>query len=79
MTTPMTADSPFWMPGLLSAEEAARRMLRALARGRKVYNFPWTTYLMTRIVGLFPDWLNARIMAGYNDEASRAVADFRPN
>ena len=72
VATPMTADSPFWMPGLISAEEAARRMLRALARGRKVYNFPWTTYVMTRTAGLLPDWLNARIMAGYNEEAARA-------
>ena len=72
VATPMTADSPFWMPGLLSAEEAARRMLRALSAGRKVHNFPWTTHLMTRVVGLFPDWLNARIMAGYNEEAVQA-------
>jgi short-subunit dehydrogenase len=71
--TPMTADSPFWTPGLLSAEEAARRMLRALSQGKKVYNFPWTTYFMTRTVGLFPDWLTARIMAGYNEQAARAA------
>lgn len=71
VATPMTADSPFWMPRLLTAEEAARRMLRALEKGRKVYNFPWTTHMMTRIVGLFPDWLNARIMAGYNEDAAR--------
>jgi short-subunit dehydrogenase len=76
--TPMIAESPFWMPGLLSAEEASRRMLRALSQGRKVYNFPWTIYLMTRVVGLFPDWLTARIMAGYNEDAARAAAQAGP-
>jgi short-subunit dehydrogenase len=73
--TPMTQGSRFWMPGLLSAEEAARRMLRAVSRGRKVYNFPWLTYLLTRTVGVFPDWLSARIMAGYNEEAARAAGE----
>ena len=54
VATPMTADSPFWMPGLLTAEEAATRMLRALERGRKVYNFPWTTYADDADRRLFP-------------------------
>src|SRR5262249_11495248 len=39
--TPMTAVNQFKMPFLLEADEAARRIVRAL-RGRvKVYNFPW--------------------------------------
>ena len=64
--TPMTADNAFWMPGLLSAEEAARRMLRAVSRGDAVYNFPRVTTLLTRLVGRLPDWAKVRLMADYN-------------
>src|SRR4029077_16382265 len=39
--TPMTAVNEFKMPFLMEADEAARRIVRALARRRKVYNFPW--------------------------------------
>ena len=38
--TPMTEVNAFKMPWLLSADEAARRIVRALKRKRKVYNFP---------------------------------------
>ena len=70
VTPPMTAAHNFWMPGLLSAEEAARRMLRALRLGKKVYNFPWTTHLLMRLLKLMPDRLVARIMSDYNVQAA---------
>jgi short-subunit dehydrogenase len=72
--TQMTAGNSFGMPGLLSAEDAARRMLRAIARGRAVYNFPWTTAILTRLVATLPGWASARLMASYNEEAARADA-----
>jgi short-subunit dehydrogenase len=76
--TPMITGSRFWMPGLLSAEEAARRMLRAIAEGRKVYNFPLSSHVLTCVCGLFPDWLKARIMAGYNEAAAHASKETSP-
>jgi len=36
----MTAVNEFKMPWLLTADDAARRIVRALKRKRKVYNFP---------------------------------------
>ncbi len=69
VTTPMTAANNFWMPGLLSAEQAARRMLRALRRGKKVYNFPWTTHWLMQLLKIMPDWLMARIMSDYIEQA----------
>jgi short-subunit dehydrogenase len=66
--TPMTVENKFHMPGLLSAEEAARRMIRAIRAGRKVYNFPWITSLITRVARRLPDWLLARSMGDYNEE-----------
>lgn len=60
VSTPMTAvmDNP--MPWLIDADEAARRIVRALRRRRKVYNFPWQTALLMRLTRWLPDWVLAR-------------------
>jgi short-subunit dehydrogenase len=70
--TPMTDGNKFWMPGLMSAEEAARRMLRAIARGTKVYRFPWLTSVLTRLAANLPDWAKVKLMADYNEDAEKA-------
>lgn len=54
--TPMTAANPFPMPWMIEADEAARRMLRAIRRRRKVYNFPWQTTLLLKLARWLPDW-----------------------
>ncbi len=69
--TQMTQENTFWMPGLLSAREAARRMLTAIGRGRKVYNFPLAPVVLTNVLRVMPDWASARLMAGYNERALR--------
>jgi short-subunit dehydrogenase len=66
--TPMTDVNHFKMPWLLSADEAARRIVRALRRRRKVFNFPWQTTLLMKITRWMPDWLVARTMQDYNDK-----------
>ncbi len=65
--TPMTSVNEFSMPFVLEADEAARRIARALARRVKVFNFPWQTSLMMRLTRWLPDWVMARAMAGYNE------------
>jgi short-subunit dehydrogenase len=55
MTDVMTVPKP-WM---MEADEAARRMVRALRRRRKVYNFPWQTVLLMRGARWMPDWVTA--------------------
>jgi short-subunit dehydrogenase len=65
--TPMTSVNEFHMPFLLEADEAARRIVRALRRRRKVFDFPWPTALLMRLTRWLPDWVMARAMAGYND------------
>jgi len=65
--TPMTAVNDFWMPFLLEADEAARRIVRALGRRRKVYNFPWQMAWLMRLTSWLPDWMFARVMAKYNE------------
>jgi short-subunit dehydrogenase len=64
--TPMTAKNTFHMPWLLDADEAARRMARALERRKKVYNFPWQMGVLMRLTRWLPDWVIARNMRDYN-------------
>lgn len=65
--TPMTEENPFHMPWLLQADEAARRMVQALRRRRKVYNFPLGTTMLMKLTAWLPDWLVERSMRKYND------------
>jgi short-subunit dehydrogenase len=60
--TSMTSENQFHMPWLLEPEEAARRIVAALDRRVKVFNFPWQMALVAKVAALFPDWLIARLM-----------------
>jgi short-subunit dehydrogenase len=71
--TPMTAANTFRMPGLLEADEAARRIVRAVRAGKKVYNFPWRVHLLVKLSRWVPDWLMNRVMGDYNEEARRLL------
>jgi short-subunit dehydrogenase len=65
--TPMTDINQFHMPWLLQADDAARRIVRALQHRCKVYNFPWQTTLLMRVTRWLPDWVMARGMRNYNE------------
>ncbi len=65
--TPMTAANEFHMPGLLEADEAARRIVRAIRRHSKVYNFPVGLSLLMKLTRWLPDWIIARSMHTYNE------------
>jgi short-subunit dehydrogenase len=55
--TPMTDKNQFNMAFLLEAEPAAKRMLRAIARKRRVYNFPRRLWWLVRFGMMTPRWL----------------------
>jgi short-subunit dehydrogenase len=55
--TPMTDKNEFDMPFLLEADAAARRMLRAIARRRRVYNFPKRMAALVWLGQRTPRWL----------------------
>lgn len=55
--TPMTAKNPFPMPFMVESDDAARRILNAIRRGKKVYNFPWATTFLTKLASWLPDWI----------------------
>jgi len=66
--TPMTQETPFPtpQPWLMEPDRAARLIIRAIRRRRKVYNFPWQTTLLTRFTRWLPDWILARALAGHD-------------
>ncbi len=55
--TPMTAINPYPMPFILQADEAARRIARAIASGRSFAVVPWQMGLVGRVLKLLPNWL----------------------
>jgi short-subunit dehydrogenase len=70
--TPMTAMNTFHMPGLLEADAAARRIIRAIEAGTKVYNFPWRLHLMVKLSRWLPDRMINWVMGDYNEDAAKS-------
>lgn len=73
--TPMTETNQFHMPWLLSADEAAGRIVRSLHRRDRVFNFPWQTTLLMKLTRWLPDWVLARAMREYNENAAIQPAE----
>ena len=60
--TPMTASFRGAKPGLMTAEEAARRIRRGLEQRKAIIAFPFTLYLAARAQQWLPDALRDRVM-----------------
>lgn len=54
IATPMTEANPYWMPFILPADEAARRIARFIARGATYAVVPWQMSIATRMLRLVP-------------------------
>ena len=59
--TPMTRVNRFRMPFLLSADEAARRIARAIAAKRRLAVIPWQMALVSLLLRAMPAWLFDRL------------------
>jgi hypothetical protein len=55
--TPLTRVNGFHMPFLMSADEAAPRIARAIAARRRVAVIPWQMALVSVVLRLMPGWL----------------------
>jgi short-subunit dehydrogenase len=64
----MTVRNSGAMPFLLEPDEAARRILRAVRAGRRVYNFPWPMAALMALVRALPN--------GVVDRATRSARSF---
>lgn len=60
--TPITAGNTMHMPGMIEPEDAARRIITAIRRGREKVTVPKRTGLISRALGLLPDRLADRIL-----------------
>jgi short-subunit dehydrogenase len=61
--TPLTRVNRFRMPFLLSADDAARRIARAIARRPRVAVIPWQMALVSVVLRAMPGWLYDRVAA----------------
>lgn len=61
--TPMTALNPYPMPFMLEADEAAKRIARAIERQTAFTVIPWQMGLAGRMLRLLPRWLYDRLFA----------------
>jgi short-subunit dehydrogenase len=59
--TPLTRRNKFKMPFLMPADTAAIKILGAIARGRRVYAFPWQTWLGAKLLTALPAFIYDRV------------------
>ena len=57
IATPMTQANPYPMPFIISAEDAARRIARIIARAPSAAIIPWPMAIVARVLRWTPDWL----------------------
>jgi len=57
VATPMTEQNPFPMPFLMGADEAARKIVSIIARGKTIAVIPWQMALVARLLHVMPNWL----------------------
>jgi len=62
--TPMTRVNRFRMPFLITADEAAPRIARAIAARRRVAVIPWQMAMVSVVLRTLPGWLYDRLAAG---------------
>jgi short-subunit dehydrogenase len=73
--TPMTAMmDPAHTPGVMEADAAAKRIIRAIRWGTKVYNFPWRLHLLVKLSRWVPDRLMNWAMGDYNEDVKKQLA-----
>lgn len=61
--TPMTRVNRFRMPFLISADEAAPRIARAIAAQKRVAVIPWQMAAVSLVLRTLPGWLYDRLAA----------------
>jgi len=57
VATPMTAENPYPMPFLMSADAAAEKIGAIIARGSSYAVIPWQMAIVARCLRVMPNWL----------------------
>jgi len=50
----MTAGLPFWMPGILSPEQAAALIAKSIEKKRRVVTLPWQSRFIWTVFRILP-------------------------
>jgi short-subunit dehydrogenase len=61
IATPMTAQNPYPMPFLLSADAAAHNIAGIIDRGKTFAVIPWQMAVVARVLRVLPNWLYDRL------------------
>ena len=64
IVTPMTAENPYPMPFLMSADTAARKIISIVERGRTFAVIPWQMAVVARLLQVLPNWFYDLLFAG---------------
>lgn len=77
VATPMTDKNRFYMPGKLSADQAARLILQGIGKGKRRVVFPAWLAIMARVVDLFPASIIERLYLPYLESQEQKNKEFR--
>lgn len=61
IATPMTAQNPYPMPFMLSADAAAHSIAGIIDRGKTFAVIPWQMAIVARVLRVLPNWLYDRL------------------
>lgn len=74
IATPMTERNPYRMPFILEADDAARRIARAIDASKSFAVIPWQMAIVGRLLKLVPNALFDRMMAGRGHKPRKDAA-----
>ena len=74
VSTPMTSGNPYPMPFIMSADEAASKIVSIIERGKPFAVIPWQMAFIARVLRVLPNWLYDRLFTGV-PRKPRAKAD----
>jgi short-subunit dehydrogenase len=63
IVTPMTAHNPYRMPFILTAQDAAKKIVSAVENKALFAVIPWQMAIVARILKLLPSFLYDRLFA----------------
>jgi short-subunit dehydrogenase len=73
IATALTANNPYPMPFLMSADQAAGKIAALIARGREFAVIPWQMAVIARLMRLVPNWLYDRLAANRKHKPRRGA------
>ncbi len=63
IVTPMTMNNPFRMPFILTAETAAKNIVRIIKRKKTYAVIPWQMAIFARVLKILPNFIYDRLLA----------------